>query len=80
MTTEDVPLDPPDWAVIWERTVDGGTVFRDEQGEPLVALAVTREDLTRLERGLQALPEDEATAALLDRLRTLNADLDGPAG
>lgn len=79
MTTEDVRPDPPDWAVTWERTEDGRTVFRDEQGEPRVALAVTREDLTRLERGLQGLPEDDPTAALLDRLRTLYADIDESA-
>ena len=76
MTTEDAPLDPPDWAVTWERTEDGRTVFRDEQGEPLVALAVTGEELRRLESGLRLLPESEATAALLERLAVLHLNLD----
>ena len=79
MTTENLPPDPPDWVVTWERTEDGRTVFRDEQGEPLVALAVTRDDLARLESGLRALPESDATTALLDRLQTLYADLDESA-
>lgn len=78
MTTEDVPPDPPDWAVTWERT-DGRTVFRDEQGEPLVALAVTSEELRRLESGLRLLPASEATAALLDRLAVLHMNLDESA-
>lgn len=71
--------EPPDhhaWAISVERGEDGTTVFRDERDEPLVALAVDRDDLTRLESGLRALAQDDATAALLDRLATLRADLD----
>lgn len=71
--------DQPAWAISVEGGEDGTTVFRDERGAPLVALAVARDDLTRLENGLRALPRDDATAALLDRLASLHADLDESA-
>ena len=70
----------PAWAVSIERGEDASTTFRDERGDPLVALAVTREEVTRLIRGLAGLPQDAATAALLDRLRTLHADFHESAG
>lgn len=75
MPTEDVLPNQPAWAVACDREEDGRTVFRDEHGEPLAALAVTRDDLTQLDSGLRSLPESEATAELLDRLAALHADL-----
>ncbi len=71
--------DQPDWAFSWELRQDGRTVFRDQDGQPLVALAVTRDDLRRLVSGLQLLPQSEATFELLDRLAVLHADLDESA-
>lgn len=79
MSTEGEAPDQPAWAVRVERAEDGRTLFRDEQGDPVVALAVTREELTRLESGLRAVPQDDATAALLDRLGMLHADLEESA-
>ena len=64
------------WAVFVERGEDGRTTLRDQRNELLVALAVNRDELTRLESGIRSLPQDDATASLLDRLRLLHADLD----
>lgn len=79
MSTEDVIPNQPAWAVTCEPRDDGRTVFRDEHGEPLAALALTRDDLTQLESGLRSLPESQSTAGLLDRLAALYADLDESA-
>lgn len=79
MSAEGETPNQPGWSVSRERSENGTTVFRDEQGEPLAALAVTRGDLTRLENGLRALPESDATTSLLDRLASLHADLDESA-
>ena len=68
--------DQPDWAFSREQREDGRTIFRDQSGEHLVALAVTRDELRRLESALQLLPRSEATLALLHRLAVLHADLD----
>ena len=46
VSVEDEAADQPAWAVSIERGEDGPTTFRDERGEPLVALAVTKEELT----------------------------------
>ncbi len=75
MSDAEPDADQPDWAISWERREDGRTVYRDQDGELLVALAVTRDDLRRLESGLQLLPESEATRVLLDRLAVLHLDL-----
>lgn len=66
----------PSWVFSWEQREDGHTVFRDEQGETLLALAVTRQELGQLQAGLQGLPQDDAVLALADRLRGLEADFD----
>jgi hypothetical protein len=71
--------DRPDWAFTWEQRADGKTIFRDGGGLPLVALAVTKDELHHLESGLQLLPQSKATLALLDRLAGLREDLDGVA-
>ncbi len=71
--------DQPDWAFSWQQREDGRTVYRDQDGELLVALAVTRDDLRRLESGLHLLPQSEATLALLDRLAVVHLDLDESA-
>lgn len=76
MSDAEPDADQPAWAVSWERREDGRTVYRDQDGELLVALAVTRDDLRRLESGLQLLPQSEATLALLDRLAVLHLNLD----
>ena len=80
MSAKDEAANQLAWALSIERREEGSTTFRDERGEPLVALAVTREELTLLMTGLLGLPQDASTAALLDRLRTLHADLDESAG
>ena len=67
--------DQPDWAFSWEQRRDGRTVLRDEEGEPLVALAVNRADLGRLESGLRGLADSPAVQALRERLTALHADL-----
>lgn len=70
----------PGWAISVERDRDGRTISRDERGEPLVALAVTRAEVTLLESGLRLLPQEDRTAALLYRLALLHTDLDEATG
>ena len=65
--------------LLLEQGPDGRTVFHDEEGEPLVALAVTRADLWRLESGLEGLADSPAVLSLWERLATLHADLDESA-
>lgn len=79
MADEDLNADQPDWAFSWEQQADGRTIFRDEGGNSLVALAATTEELQRLQSGLQLLPQNAETLALLDRLDCLQKDLDGGA-
>ncbi len=53
MTHDAGGVDQPEWAIAWEEREDGTVVYKDETGERLVALAVTRDELRRLESGLQ---------------------------
>jgi hypothetical protein len=76
MAAEQERFDPPSWASTWEHAADGSTVFRDESGEPLAALAVTRDELRQLEAGLRLVVSSDVTAALLDRLAGLHAKVD----
>jgi hypothetical protein len=54
---------------------DGTVIYTGEDGERLVALAVTRDELRLLESGLQQLPQSEGKSLLLNRLAMLHADL-----
>jgi len=72
---EELNAEKPDWAVTWEHRPDGKTIFRDQGGTPLVALAVTRDELRLLKSGLELLTQNEATLGLLDRLEGLLEDL-----
>jgi hypothetical protein len=75
MTHDAGGFDQPEWATAWEEREDGSVVYTDETGERLVALAVTRDELRRLESGLQHLRQSDATVALSNRLAMLHADL-----
>lgn len=80
MPDEDLNAEKPDWACTWEHRPDGKTIFRDQGGTPLVALAVTRDELRLLKSGLELLTQNEATTlGLLDRLVGLLEDLDEAA-
>ncbi len=76
MADEASDVAQPDWAVGWQERAGGRVIYTDEAGERLVAMAVTRDDLARLESGLQHLPHTEATSGLLSRLAMLRADFD----
>jgi hypothetical protein len=69
-------VDQPDWAFAWHEREDGTVIYTDQDGERLIALAVTRDELRLLKAGLQQLPQSEGKSLLLNRLVTLHADLD----
>jgi hypothetical protein len=54
----------------------GTGIDRDQPGERLVVLALTRDELRRSGSGVQLLPASAATLALWKRLSMLHADLD----
>ncbi len=69
-------VDQPEWAFAWHERDDGTVIYTDQDGERLVALAVTRNELRLLESGLGQLPQSEGKSLLLNRLAMLHADLD----
>jgi hypothetical protein len=63
-------VDQPGWAFAWHERDDGTVIYTDQDGERLVALAVTRDELRLLESGLQlGLPRFDGRGWWLVRLR-----------
>ena len=69
-------VDQPEWAYALHERDDSTVIYTDQDGERLVALAVTRDELRLLESGLQQLSQSEGKSLLLNRFAMLHADLD----
>ena len=65
----------PAWAMSVETTASGETLFRDQTGAQLVALAVTRAELDVLVACLPLQATDDAWSPLRNRLLTLREEV-----